>query len=149
MEIKVYQLVVPRTKQDENGKTVLLPKEESKCYFNVIGTVSGDHIDLETVWHLTNHSCWNNKTDEEGSTIEEEYWPIQSDNCIYRPTVYDRGYTNDDICFEIVGTWFCADSCGWTQVKSKEEAIRHLYEHSFWVKDYLPETHTIDDIIER
>ena len=47
MKVNVYQMVAAR-----DGKS---------CSFNQIGTVTGENIDRELVWHLTNHSCWNGK----------------------------------------------------------------------------------------
>lgn len=136
MEIKVYQLKVQYAGKNEKGKSVIIPKEERKCYFSHIGTVVGENVEPENVWHLTNHSCWNHKEDKDGNTIDEEYSPIVADGCTYIPTEYDPGYTNDDICFEIDGVWHCADSAGWTEKPNLGEAVFHLWRNSIWMCDY-------------
>lgn len=136
MEIKVYQLKNIHFRKNENGKSEVIPESERRCYFSHIGTVIGSNIERENVWHLTNHSCWNCKEDAEGNTIEEEYLPIVSDNCVYIPTEYDMGYTNDDICFEIDGVWHCADSCGWSEKPNLGEAVFHLYQNGAWMQDW-------------
>lgn len=146
MQVSVYQIQVNNF---QNGQR--LEKEDRKCFFNKIGVVTGkkESIDPELIWHLTNHSCWNCKEDAEGNTIEEEYDPIVSRDCKYKPTQYDRGYTNDDIMFRLNGEWWCADSCGWTQVKTLKEAKRHIFKNGLWVMDCLPEGYKFKDIINR
>lgn len=146
MQISVYQLQVNNF---QNGQRV--EKEDRKCFFNKIGVVTGEKefIDPDLIWHLTNHSCWNCKEDAEGNTIEEEYDPIVSRGCKYKPTQYDRGYTNDDIIFKYKGEWWCADSCGWTQVKTLREAKRHIFKNGVWVMDCLLEGYKFKDIINR
>ena len=107
-KVNVYHMWVPRF----IGQTKI-PVSTREIKFEVIGTVEGIGIDPEIVWHLTNHSCWNGDNKE-----------IRHRECIYTPTSFDRGYTNDDICFELDGVWWCATPGGWhkeiTLIRAKE-----------------------------
>lgn len=117
---EVFQIQVVKFDGDGN----LIPKHERKTIFVKIGDIEGSisNNDLELVWHLTNHSCWmsNGK--------------IESEGLVYHPTEYDKGYTNDDICFKIEEAWFAADSCGWSEFDSMEAAKKHLLENSMIVE---------------
>lgn len=120
MKVEVYQMIA-----DPEGK---------ECSFNRIGTVSskGAGIRPDLVWHLTNHSCWNFTRGKDDDCVERK--TIKADGCKYYPTVWDRGYTNDDICFELDGEWWCAKSIGWETLSTKDEAKRYLFEHASWVR---------------
>lgn len=149
MQISVYQLQVSCFK---NGRRI--EKKDRRCFFNKIGVVTGEgeSIDPELIWHLTNHSCWKceeNEENSEGGATKEKYGPIVSKGCKYKPTRYDRGYTNDDIMFRLNGEWWCADPWGWTQVKTFKEAKRHIFKNSLWVTERLPEGYRFKDIINR
>ena len=145
MQISVYQLQVSSF---ENGRRI--EKKDRKCFFNKIGVVTGEKesIGPELIWRLTNHSCWKCEENAEGNTIEG-YGPIISKGCKYKPTQYDRGYTNDDIMFRLNGEWWCADPCGWTQVKTLSEAKRRIFKNGLWVTERLPEGYKFKDIINR
>jgi hypothetical protein len=134
VKVEVYQMLA-----DLNGK---------ECSFNRIGTVSAKdgEIHPDTIWHLTNHSCWNFTRDKNGDLVERK--TIKADGCKYNPTVWDRGYTNDDICFEINGVWWCAKSAGWEKLDSKEDAKRYLFEHATWVRFRLGADADYDKIKE-
>ena len=145
MQISVYQLQVSSF---ENGRRI--EKKDRKCFFNKIGVVTGEKesIDPELVWRLTNHSCWKCEENAESNTIEG-YGPIISKGCKYKPTQYDRGYTNDDIMFRLNGEWWCADPCGWTRVKTLGEAKHHIFKNGLWLAERLPEGYKFKDIINR
>ena len=130
MKVKVYQLIVVNKNAGLNDRV---------CKFRVIGIVHGKIDDPDTIWDLTNHSCWTRR-EKPGITRDRK--------AKYYPGKHNRGYTNDDICFKLGNLWYCADSVGWTKVKTKEEAMRHLWEHSNWIKDYLPENYKFEDIIQ-
>lgn len=146
MQISVYQLQVSSF---ENGRRI--EKKDRKCFFNKIGVVTGEgeSIDPELIWRLTNHSCWKCEENVEGGATNEKYGPIISKGCKYKPTQYDRGYTNDDIMFRLNGEWWCADPCGWTRVKTLKEARRHIFKNGLWVTERLPEGYRFKDIINR
>ena len=139
MKVEVYHLKV----EVFDGKDGIVPMSERKCYYNYIGTVDGDVKDIEEIWNLTNHSCWN--SDDEGNPLPT----IECRGCTYTPGEYDPGYTNDDICFLFNGKWQCADSAGWTEVDTEEEAIKHIFDNSLHIKDKLPENYSFEDIIRR
>ena len=145
MQISVYQLQVSSF---EDGRRI--EKKDRKCFFNKIGAVTGEKesIDPELIWHLTNHSCWKCEEKVEDTT-KEERGPIVSKGCKYKPTRYDRGYTNDDIMFRFNGEWWCADPCGWTRVKTLKEAKRHIFKNGLWLAERLPEGYRFKDIINR
>lgn len=145
MQISIYQLQVSCF---DNGRRI--EKKDRKCFFNKIGVVTGEKesIGPGLIWRLTNHSCWKCEENTESNTIEG-YGPIISKGCKYKPTRYDRGYTNDDIMFRLNGEWWCADPCGWTRVKTLKEARRHIFKNSLWVAERLPEGYRFKDIINR
>ena len=116
------------------------------CSFNQIGTVTGENIDRKLVWHLTNHSCWNGKPVEDGDILPGEYWPIESNGCTYVPTQFDRGYTNDDICFQLDGVWQVALPCGWEEVGSIAEARRYMFKHACWVCNVIKPDFSYDSV---
>lgn len=121
MKINVYQMQV-----DVHNNGLIIPVSERKANFVIIGSVVGDCIDVENVWHLTNHSCWNG---------EEKI--IESDGCVYIPTEFDKGYTNDDICFNLNGVWYCAKDAGWHITTSLYEAKKYLMNNSCIVNNRL------------
>lgn len=76
----------------------------------------------ETIWHLTNHGCWNQDDDS-----------IIADNCGYKPNGNDRGFTNDDIFFQLGDTWYAAKMCGWEKLSSFDEAKAFILENALWL----------------
>lgn len=131
MEIKVFHMYTDKS----------VAKEDRKCYFKQIGVAvcrneSDALTTAEIIWDLTNHSCWNG----ENKKIKRNGWE-------YKPTQYDRGYSNDDICFEYHGLWYVAKSYGWRKCKTLENAKRYLWLNASWVRDYLPKGYRYKDII--
>ena len=117
MKTPVYHLWVDTFTKDGQ----LIPIHQRKMEFGIIGYVVGEITNPETVWELTNHSCWCH------SDI------IEQDGCTYEPTENNKGYTNDDICFEgSNGLWWVAKSCGWETVNSIEAAEKFLRHNAFW-----------------
>lgn len=113
-QVKVYQMWVPRFLEQTQ-----IPAYSREVKFEVIGVVVGETITPDIVWHLTNHSCWNGENKE-----------ICDRGCTYIPNQYDKGYTNDDICFELDGVWCCAKSAGWHFCNSLKEAKLYLRSNS-------------------
>lgn len=113
-KVDVYHMWVPRFM----GQTKI-PVSMREIKFEIIGTIEGEEIDPEVIWHLTNHSCWNRNNKE-----------IRDRGCMYMPTKFDRGYTNDDICFELDGVWWCAKSIGWHKENSLIKAKEYLEKNS-------------------
>ena len=97
--------------------------------FKVIGSVEYDDqiIDPETIWDLTNWSCW---MDYEEEPTEASH----GDGIVYKRTEYDRGYTNDDICFCLDGVWYAADRLGWSTFATLEQAKRHIFDNAQWIR---------------
>lgn len=101
-----------------------IPKSERKVRFEIIGNVEGENFSAEDVWHLTNWSCWSNENNIE----------IECDGNTYKPTKFDRGVTNDDICFFLNGEWWCAKPCGWHRAADFASAIKFLYDNARWLR---------------
>lgn len=94
--------------------------------FVQIGTVVGDNITPDLVWHLTNWSCWLD--DEEVDNIHQSTsdLPVHCDNCVYNRTRSDKGVTNHDIMFAFNGSWYTAEPFGFAKFNTYDEAKQHL-----------------------
>lgn len=126
--IQVYHMHID-IEIPEGAHGVITKSQKRTGFFKVIGSVEyQDQIDPDTIWHLTNWSCWMDYDFEHKPT------EIQYKNYIYKRTKYDRGYTNDDICFCIDDVWYAADSFGWSKFTTLEQAKRHLFNNAQWVR---------------
>lgn len=99
--------------------------------FVQIGTVVGDKINPELVWHLTNWACWLD--DEERNNIKQSTadLPVHCDGCAYNRMHNDKGVTNHDIMFELDGIWYTAESFGFAKFNTRNEAKQHLIETNY------------------
>lgn len=93
-----------------------------------IGTVTGDNITPELVWHLTNWSCWLDDEERNRIKFSVQTLPVHCDGCVYNRTHDDKGYTNHDIMFELDGIWYTAEGDGFAEFDTYEEAKQHLIE---------------------
>ena len=93
-----------------------------------IGTIVGDNIDPELVWHFTNWACWLG--DEEIDRIKQSTadLPIDCDDCVYNRTSSDKGFSNHDIMFDLNGIWYTADWADFAKFDTFDEAKQHLVE---------------------
>lgn len=126
--IQVYHMYID-IDVPKSAKGMITKSMKRTGFFKIIGTVEyRDQIDPETIWHLTNWSCWMDYD------IENEPVEIPYSGCIYKRTKYDPGYTNSDICFCIDDIWYAADSFGWSKFTTLEDAKRHLFKHATWIR---------------
>jgi hypothetical protein len=125
--IQVYHMYIDI--EIPEGAHEVTKSQKRTGFFKVIGSVEyQDQIDPETIWHLTNWSCWMDYD------FEHEPTEIQYKNYVYKRTKYDRGYTNDDICFCIDNIWYAADHFGWSRFTTLEQAKRHLFNNAQWIR---------------
>lgn len=95
-------------------------------YFGVIGFISFTDerdIDAETIWHLTNWSCWQYNDNEECDAEPRE---IEADGLKYTRMDNDLGYTNDDVVFFDGDKWQAALPSGWIDFETLEAAEDYL-----------------------
>lgn len=99
--------------------------------FVQIGTVVGDNITPNLVWHLTNWSCWLD--DDKADYIKHSTMdlPVHCDGCTYNRFHDDKGCTNHDIMFDIDGVWYTAEPEGFTTFTTYEDAKQHLVETNY------------------
>lgn len=101
-------------------------QRDGKIFFGKIGKVVADMpITPETVWHLTNHGYW---CDYEDGIVDYEtmarYFPMKG----------DRGFTNDDIFFQLGNTWYAAKVCGWKKLATFDEAKAFILKNAHWLR---------------
>ena len=96
--------------------------------FVQIGTVAGDNITPQLVWHLTNWSCWLDEDECDFIKYSTMDLPVHCDGCTYNRFHDDRGYTNHDIMFDIDGIWYTAEPAGFAKFATYDEAKEHLVE---------------------
>jgi len=108
--------------------------KNGEFFFGAIGVVEHDaNISEEDIWDLTNWSCWTNE--EDADMIKSS--GIAKNGATYYPNEHDRGFTNDDIMFQLDGKWWVAESCGWTQFDTFRKAATYLINHAEWVSNKL------------
>lgn len=106
-EVKIYQVF-----KGHEGPTCIGKVETEKW---------NDVFFHDTVWHLCNWTCWLDKP--YSSKITES-------GVTFYPNENAQGYCNSDIIVPIAdGTYMCADSVGWHNAKTFEEALEWTINH--------------------
>lgn len=136
--IKVYQVKRPELVVEGAAPHQLFYQGELRKL--LIAEIDSDKENLEVIWDCCNNSCWLDEDEDWRNMTSYERCGTEFN---VKFTNNYEGYCNSDIIVEMDGKFHAAESVGWHETSSLEEASQYIKNHS-WLcalhseSDYYP-----------